>query len=74
MPTMDNEKINEIFTYHPPTPEERGKYEEVNEGFIILAKLVNKLMPNGAGATVAIRKLADARMAVNAAIALKGIF
>ena len=71
---MTPEQIEFIFTYHPPTPEQQKKYEEVNRIFVEAAKLLDPLMPDGPGKTAAIRKLSDARMGVNAAIALEGRF
>ncbi len=71
---MTNEQLENIFTYHPPVNGEREAYEQINASFLETAKVINELMPNGPGATVAIRKLAEARMAANAAVALKGTF
>ncbi|HKX32094.1 MAG TPA: hypothetical protein VJ302_30690 [Blastocatellia bacterium] len=71
---MTNEQIKDIFSYHPPTPEQRETYEQINAVFIECAEKINALMPAGPGHTVAIRKLADARMAANAAVALEGKF
>jgi hypothetical protein len=71
---MTEEQIENIFSYHAPTEEEREVYEAINTEFQRTAKLINELMPNGPGATVAIRKLSEARMAANQAVALKGTF
>jgi hypothetical protein len=71
---MTKEQIEDIFSYHQPKDDQPEKYAQVNESFIELAQRVNAIMPPGPGADNAIRKLADARMAVNAAIALEGRF
>lgn len=71
---MTDDQITNIFSYHNPTPEQREVYEKINTTFQATAKVINELMPNGPGATVAIRKLSDARMAANAAVALAGSF
>jgi hypothetical protein len=71
---MTNEQIREIFSYHPPTPEQREIYEKINAAFIQCAGAIEPLMPEGPGKTVAIRKLAEARMQANASVALEGRF
>lgn len=71
---MTEQQILNIFSYHPPTPEQREVYEKINATFQATALLINEVMPPGPGATVAIRKLSDARMAANAAVALEGSF
>lgn len=71
---MSDGQIENIFGYHAPRSEQFPKYEAVNAAFLACAKTINEQMPCGAGATSAIRKLADARMAANAAIALEGKF
>lgn len=70
-----NEKeITEIFSYHPPTEQQREVFERINKAFITAALEIAPLLPDGPGKTAAIRKLADARMAANAAVALEGKF
>jgi hypothetical protein len=71
---MTDEQLKDIFTYHAPTEEQRVKYEQINEAFLACARVVNAVTPDGPGKTVAIRKLNEARMAANAAIALEGRF
>lgn len=71
---FDRDEIEQIFSYHPPTPEERETYEAINHLFITCAHGVATLLPDGPGKTVAIRALSEARMKANAAIALKGKF
>ena len=71
---FQTEKLIDIFSYHPPTKEQTGIYQKINEAFLECAEKVNLLMPDGPGATAAMRKLADSRMAANAAVALEGKF
>lgn len=71
---FDVAAIRDIFSYHAPTEEQRETYERINAAFIQLVLEVEPLLPDGPGKTAAIRKLADARMAANAAVALEGRF
>lgn len=71
---MTDTQLKDIFTYHAPTEEQRGKYERINAAFLECAHVVNEVTPEGLGKTIAIRKLADARMQANASIALEGRF
>ena len=71
---MEPTLIESIFTYHKPTAEQAETYERINALFMYIALSLNHALPEGPGKTVAIRKLADARMAANAAVALEGKF
>ena len=71
---MEPDLIDHIFTYHKPTPGQTETYNLLSASYRGLAMIVNDLLPEGPGKTVAIRKLADARMAANAAVALEGKF
>lgn len=71
---MTIEEIDNIFSYHPPTEEQRKIYEAINEKFLSVAHFLNITLPDGPGKTVAIRKLSEARMQSNACVALKGKF
>lgn len=63
-----------IFNYHAPTPEQAAMYEGINKVFVVMAKDLASFMPAGPGKTVAMRKLAEASMACNAAVAMEGRF
>ncbi len=67
-------QLQDVFSYHAPKPDQVEKYEAINKAFLSCAEVINQAMPSGPGATVAIRKLAEARMAANAAVALEGRF
>jgi len=72
--TFDEKEITEIFSYHLPTQEQAQIYQKVNDTFVEAVNLIAPLLPDGPGKNAAIRKLADARMACNAAVALDGKF
>ncbi|HTJ49419.1 MAG TPA: hypothetical protein VL443_08215 [Cyclobacteriaceae bacterium] len=67
---MKPEDIINLFTYHAPTPAKQKIYEEVREAMKNAALLVHKNTDNIPEQTIAIRKLHEASMAINAAIAL----
>lgn len=69
---FNDDEIEDIFTYHAPTEEQREKYQRINEAYIECAKKIAKEMPSGPGKTVAMRKLSEARMSTNQAVALGG--
>lgn len=71
---MTEDQLKHIFSYHPPTPDQREIYEKINAAFLECARVVNAVTPEGPGKTAAIRKLSDARMAANASVALEGRF
>lgn len=71
---FDEEEIRDIFTYHPPTHNQAATYGLINDAFTECALKIAPLMPDGPGKTAAIRALASARMAANAAVALQGKF
>ena len=67
------EILDEVMTYHPPTEEQIPKYQRVKEAIAEAIKAVIFNCPECADRTVAIRKLREARMDANAAIALNGL-
>lgn len=68
-----SKKLVDIFSYHNPTADERVIYEEVNKRFLDLVTWIDGKIDffNSESGKNALRKLADARMSVNAAVALK---
>ncbi len=58
--------------YHSPSPEARSAHEIVNKNFQALVTNVWQNIPAGPGKTVWLRKMNEARMAANAAIATHG--
>ncbi len=68
---MDEEYINNIFSYHPPLNTlTREKHEFVRESVGSLASKLNKVIPDSPEKTLAIRRLQEAMMYANAAIAI----
>lgn len=64
---------DEVFTYHPPTPDQIPKYEAVREAAKTFAKVLDENVPSGADKSAAQRKLRECVMTANAAIALRGV-
>jgi hypothetical protein len=65
------EDIDHMFKYHPPKPEQVPKYEELREAARTFAQTILRLTPGCADQTAAIRKVREAVMTANAAIALE---
>ena len=57
------------FTYHPPSPEQIPKYNEIRNGAHAYAKLLYELCPKGPEFARALNKLDEVVMLANAAIA-----
>ena len=66
---VKNEAIESIFTFHPPTPEQRDAYVAMREKAKELAYLIDELCPAGPSRTNAINKLRESVMWANASIA-----
>lgn len=64
--------IDNIFTYHPPTPEDQKRYVAIRDAAKVFANAIVENTPECADQTAAIRKLREAVMTANAAIALQG--
>jgi hypothetical protein len=60
------------FHYKPPNEDTRPKYGAVTRAFVGLIENTYDLIPDGPGKTHALRKLSEARMAINSAIANEG--
>lgn len=76
MPTAHSplsEKIDELFTYHAPTPEQIPKYEAIRAAAKVFAHVLVANTPPSADQTAAIRKLRECVHVANAAIALNGL-
>lgn len=65
-PTID---LDNLFRYHPPTDDQRERYERINAAARAFAEVILECAPQGADQTCAIRHVRDARMTANAAIA-----
>lgn len=64
--------IDELFTYHPPTPNQIPRYQAIRDSAKDFAKTVMAACPPSADRTAAIRKIREAVMTANASIALDG--
>lgn len=57
------------FTYHPPTEGQAGRYADLRERGLDLARHINEVTPDSPEKLLAVRKLEEAVMWANAAIA-----
>lgn len=72
MPITEDDLQN-WFTYHPPAShEQRQAYEAIREHGMIFARVIMERTPPSADQTAAIRKVREAVMTANAAIACGG--
>lgn len=68
-PDLSDEALDNLFTYHPATDDQRQRYVSIRVGGKGLAKIMRDCCPPSAERTVAIRKVREAVMYANAAIA-----
>lgn len=66
---MEEQDINNRFTYHKPKDKQSQKYEALREYANELAHFINKLCPESREKSLAITKLEETIMWANAAIA-----
>ena len=64
--------VDHVFTYHAPTHEQWAKYEAVRQAARNFAVVILNDVPAGADQSAALRKVREAAMTANAAIALGG--
>ncbi len=72
-PFTTEERIEEWFTYHAPTSEQVEQYKAIREKAKELARTISANTPHSADQTAALRKLREAVMTANAAIACRGV-
>ena len=70
---LNKDTINEIFTYHSPTPTQIPQYETIRNAAKEFAMILIDNTPRSADQSAAIRHLREAVMTANAAIALQGL-
>lgn len=70
MGRFNDDAIDDIFQYHPPTGDQPQRYEAIREGARAFAKILVKNTPEGADQAAAVRHLREAVMTANAGIAL----
>lgn len=64
--------LDDLFSYHPPTPEQLEHYRAVREGAKSFAQVILDHTPPSADQSAAIRLLRQVVMTANASIALEG--
>lgn len=65
-------ELERWFTYHPPREGQPQRYELLRAQGLVLARLIQGLTPAGSDRAAAIRKVREAIMTANAAIACEG--
>jgi hypothetical protein len=69
---MQIEVLENWFTYHAPSSDQQVAYAKLRSSALDFAKAINDLVPDCADKTAAIRKVREATMTANAAIACGG--
>lgn len=67
---MTTQEIDNIFTYHKPNEDQIPRYEAIRKAGKTLAKTILSATPGCPDQRVAIRKVREAVMVANAAIAI----
>ena len=62
--------LDVYFTYHPPQGDDAGHYKAMTDCFRVAAEGILNHTPSSAEQTIAIRKLQEARMWANSAVAI----
>ena len=66
-------KLEELFSYHAPTPEDIAKYEALRTATKGLVREILTVCQPSADRSAAIRLIREGLMTANASIALKGL-
>lgn len=72
MDQADQEKLDDVFSYHKPTEEQVPKYEALRSSAKAFAACILESCPPSADRTASLRKVREAVMTANASIALEG--
>lgn len=64
--------LDHVFTYHAPVDGQKEKYEELRASAKDFAATIQRLVPECADQSAAIRHIREALMTANAAISLDG--
>ena len=67
---MNQQQIENIFTYHAPTAEQQVKYKALRAEAKTLAEMINEMCPESREKSLAITKLQELVMWANASIAI----
>jgi hypothetical protein len=74
MVMTQDEKLEEIFTYHAPTgAEQLAAYQAIREAALMFARVIVVNTPRCSDQSAAIRLLRESAMTANAAVALNGL-
>lgn len=68
------DQIDNLFTYHSPTPEQVEQYARLRAKAMEFARLIHEVCPESPDRTAAIRHLRETVMTANAAVATGGGF
>lgn len=69
---INDAQLKNWFTYHTPSVEQLPKYQVIRDAGYTLAKVIVDNSPTSADQTAAVRKVREAVMTANAAIACNG--
>jgi len=69
---ITKENLDNWFQYHAPTTDDTVAYEKLRSSAKSFAQAIIELTPSSADQTAAVRKVREAVMTANAAIACKG--
>jgi hypothetical protein len=72
-PLSSAEILTELFSYHPPNEVTLPKFAVINQAAKNFAEVILQNCPPSADRSDAIRKIREARMTANAAVALNGL-
>jgi hypothetical protein len=64
--------LKNIFAYHAPTGDKGERHQAVRDAALAFAEAIDKLCPDGADKSAAIRQVREAMFTANAALALDG--
>jgi hypothetical protein len=67
-----DDELRDLFTYHSPNATQVPRYQEIRTAALQLARAIVDCTPPSADQSAAIRKVREAIMTANAAIALEG--
>ncbi len=68
---LTDEQLVELFTYHAPSEEQRVRYSQLRAAALDFARAIVALTRPCADQTAAVRKVREAVMTANAAVALE---
>lgn len=71
---ITDEQLDDLFTYHAPTPEQLPKYAAINAAAKAFARVVLDNTSPCADQSAALRQIRESRMTANMAVALDGRF